>query len=950
MKCFGRIKNAGIFLAFLFVLTNSLFALEKKVDIGIPFIKTQWGDRMGKLQFSPERERARCDQVALAQVLYYYGISIKGSKSYATSKNVYWRDFDANPVNLNNLPLTYDDRTATDEQMKEYDTFLYSCAILLNQNWNDSVVYSMNYNNRIIAHVPATAENFYYGRGKEGDLTKQAFQDKIVESLKNKAPLIYSIESSDGVYSHAVVIDAAKTVGKTFQVHLNFGWNGFCDGWYDLWSPILVEDYTAQGGYRRYDSNERQIKIITPLDKAQTIKWKPAKLTSEQKKKILLEKRKVPEIVKGVLYIPEGTTFLSIDYKNNTSITKISFPSTFQGIYSTKYCFEGCKNLKEVEFPKATEYIISKSFLDCTKLEKVIYNGEFTDKNFTDAFKGCTNFKTAVFTSSSKAVPDHIFRNVSALTDVTFSQGIEKIGYGSFWNAVNLVNFEIPSSVTEIGGYAFYNTGISRVTIPASVQKIGDRAFSKSVKISCPEGSYAESWALSNGYTIEGRSNSTTQNSSTASNSSNNNSANTANTAGSTGSSSSTSATAASTNSSSSIASSSSTSSAPAQYTITNGKLVFESSTTQIEAGKFKGNLQIREVVIGENIVKIGNSAFEGCHNLKKIQFNAINLEVNNSSSVNIFKDCPVEELIFGPKVKVVPRQTFRNLNSLKSVHIPGNVKEVQQSAFYGDKAIEEITIDEGVETLVQYCFYGIPLKKITLPASISSIETNALPKSAQVICPSDSWVENFAIQNGNDVPSAFALSNGVLTIKEGIKTIPDNMYVDNTQIREIVIPSTITKIGDNAFKNCTNLTKVTYKAIACTRAGNGGENVTSAFIGCSKLSQLIITEGVTTIPANIFRQCPELKQITFPSSLKKINSSAFYKTSFEEIIIPEGMEEISYTCFSSNPNLKTVRLPSTITTIQNNAFDKRGVKFYVKADSYALQWCKSLNLDYVIE
>lgn len=581
-----------------------------------------------------------------------------------------------------------------------------------------------------------------------------------------------------------------------------------------------------------------------------------------------------------------------MDYKEDLSIKKIVFPSTFKGNASTSFTFEGCSNIKELEFSKANEYIIGKTFLDCTGLEKVTYNGEWTDRNFTDAFKGCTSLTTAVFTSSCKVVPSHIFRNVASLTDVTLSEGIEEIGYGAFWNCSKLTNFTIPSTVKEIGGYAFYNIGLKEVYVPSTVETIGDNAFSKSVKIICEEGSAAEAWAKEKGYStkeyIDGP-----------------------------------------------------------EYTITNGVLTFNSKLKSIEASKFKGNGEIREVVIGENITKIGNSAFEGCPNLKKIQFNAKNVEMNNSSSVSIFKNCPVEELVFGPKVEVVPRQTFRNLNSLKSVRIPGNVKEVQMSAFYGDKAIEEIVIEEGVETLVEYCFYGLPLKKITLPSTIKSIEANALPKSATVICPSDSYAENYAIQNGNDVPGAFALSNGVLTIKEGIKSIPDGMYTGNTEIREVIIPSTVTKIGADAFKNCTNLTKVTYKATSCT---NAGTSVTAAFLGCTNLSKVIIAEGVTTIPANIFRECPALKQISFPSSLKTINSSAFYKTSLEEIVIPQGVETIAYTVFSSNSNLKTVRFSASVKSIQNNAFDKKNVKFYAPKGSYAEQWCKDQKVDYTAE
>ncbi len=1269
MKMKNRIKFFVLLLALIVGLSNSIFAS----GIETPLLKTQWGQRIDRLQFSPNREGARCDQVAMAQILYYLDIPVQGSKSYSTSKGIYWRDFDANPTQYSSLPLTFDDEKVTDQQMKGYDNFLYNCAIVLNQPWENAEVHQEGFSKRVKAHVPVEVETFYYGYTNHTNLTKQEFQDKIIECLKAKNPVIYSIRSSDGVYSHAVVIDAAKTSGSKFQVHLNFGWNGDFDGWYDLWSPILVKDYTVEGGYRRYDSEETQLTVLTPLTGAAKAAWKPEKLSAEQIRNIQNETRKVPEIVNGTLYIPEGTSYLYFDnFKNNKQIQKIKFPSTFKGTTKNTNLFEGCVNLKEIEFGEAMERLSENTFLNCTKLEKIIYNGEEPYDSFTDAFKGCTNLTTAVFTSSCKIIPSGIFWKIKNVKDVTIAEGVETINYGAFYDT-SIEEIQIPSTVKEIDSYAFYKTLLTEVYVPSSVKKMGDTVFSKSVKIICDDGSYAQSWAKEKGYKTEiklsptmvtsnagvtevysepfittkwgqlGGTNrftngersgcecaaeatiaqywglvpkgshayatskntyyvdfdaytpdlrkfpqgyssdlseqakydaetflwyhiiidekslddstsyhygggqmpriaehlpykltsmTTNENTkeemeemiirnmkakrplriysynedkssthvwvidgarkrngklevhydfgwygkdngwyvfwepivnSTISYASDyralreyipltgaelaawkphrltdeqvgkikaerrkvpevkNNTLYIPECTGAIaseqymnrkdfknislpyslraiyarafkdcvnlesivippyveeiGSNAFAGCTKLKTISLPASVKSIANNAIPAnvtivclensyveqwgyengfmmanEYTITNGTLTFNSKVKKIRAEMFKGNKQIREVVIGENIVKIGNSAFEGCSNLKKIQFNAINVEMNNSSSVNTFKDCPVEEIVFGPKVTVVPKQTFRNLNSLKFVKIPGNVKEVQQSAFYGDKAIEEIVIEEGVETLVQYCFYGLPLKKITLPSTIKSIEANALPKSAVVICPPNSYAEDFALQNGNEVPSAFNLSNGVLTIKEGIKSIPDEKYMGNTEIREIVIPSTITKIGGNAFKNCTNLTKVTYKATACTSAGNGGNNVTAAFIGCTKLSQLIIADGVTILPANIFRECAGLKQVTFPSSLKKVNSSAFYKTSLEEVVFPEGVEEISNTSFSSNSKLKTVRFSSSITTIQNNAFDKKNVKFYAPKGSYAEQWCKDQKVDYTIE
>ena len=51
-----------------------------------------------------------------------------------------------------------------------------------------------------------------------------------------------------------------------------------------------------------------------------------------------------------------------------------------------------------------------------------------------------------------------------------------------------------------------------------------------------------------------------------------------------------------------------------------------------------------------------------------------------------------------------------------------------------------------------------------------------------------------------------YTLSDGVLTIKDGTRTIPPNFFLNNTQIIKVIIPKSVREIGENAFKLCCNL------------------------------------------------------------------------------------------------------------------------------------------------
>ena len=73
------------------------------------------------------------------------------------------------------------------------------------------------------------------------------------------------------------------------------------------------------------------------------------------------------------------------------------------------------------------------------------------------------------------------FTKNPALTSVTIPDNITSIGYGAFMECANLTDVTIPDSVTHIGEYAFWRSGITGMSIPASVNSIDDNPF-----VGCP--------------------------------------------------------------------------------------------------------------------------------------------------------------------------------------------------------------------------------------------------------------------------------------------------------------------------------------------------------------------------------------------------------------------------------------------------------------------------------
>ena len=193
--------------------------------------------------------------------------------------------------------------------------------------------------------------------------------------------------------------------------------------------------------------------------------------------------------------------------------------------------------------------------------------------------------------------------------------------------------------------------------------------------------------------------------------------------------------------------------------------------------------------------------------------------------------------------------------------------------------------------------------------------------------------------------------------------------------IKTIVMPDSITKIGEKCFWNCFSLTNVKLssglkkinKGALFRRRGCG------LFFKCSNLHEIIIPEGVTKICELAFANCYDLKKIILPSTIKEIGDGCFancillkdiniphglntisYDLFFNcrelrRIIIPESVEELNSNCFIYCHNL-IVEIPNSVTKIQPSAFYQcENIEIHCKAGSYAEQFSKENNIPYKV-
>jgi len=140
----------------------------------------------------------------------------------------------------------------------------------------------------------------------------------------------------------------------------------------------------------------------------------------------------------------------------------------------------------------------------------------------------------------------------------------------------------------------------------------------------------------------------------------------------------------------------------------------------------------------------------------------------------------------------------------------------------------------------------------------------------------------------------------------------------ENTGLTSIVIPEAITVINESTFAGCSSLTNITLSS-ATTSIGK------SAFAN-SGLTSIVIPEGVTTINESTFYGCASLASVTLSSASTSIGKSAFANSGLTSIVIPEGVTTINESTFSGCASLTSVALPSKLGSIGNNAFKNSGI------------------------
>ncbi len=611
------------------------------------------------------------------------------------------------------------------------------------------------------------------------------------------------------------------------------------------------------------------------------------------------------ELLTGELVIPEGVTSIgSYAFYGYSQLTSVTIPNSVDTIGSN--AFQNCYKLVEV---------INKSSLNITVgsssngyvgyyAKQVITNEEDSKLSNEDGYM--------IYTDGEERI---LVGYAGIDTELTIPDGITEIYQYAFRGCSNLTSIVIPDSVETIGDYAFSGcSNLNSIVIPDSVDTIGFYAFYRcsNLAIYCEAVSQPSRWDRcwsydddSNGYSIPvvwGYNNITTDE--------------------------------------------------DFDYVVHGDEVhitKYKGSSTEVEIpaqidGKnvtyfgstFDSNSTITSVIILDSVESIGNYAFYNCSKLTSVTIGSGVTSVGNYAFYNCSK---LTSVTIGSGVTSVGNYAFYNCSNLTSIDIPDSVESIGSGAFSRCSNLTSVTIGSGVTSIGNYAF-----------DDCGKIESVYIPDIAK--WSSISFGDNYANPLYDSDNAKLYLNGelitGELVIPDGVASIGNAAFCNQSQLTSVTIPDSVESIGSNAFYDCSNLTSVTI--------GSGVKSIgSSAFSGCSNLTSITVdadntvyhsdgncliktdtkelilgcsnsvipTDGsVTSIGSGAFSHCSNLTSIDIPDSVDTIGDYAFYWCdNLTSVTIGSGVTSIGSYAFCNCIDLTSVTIGSGVTSIGDWAF-----------------------------
>ncbi len=192
-----------------------------------------------------------------------------------------------------------------------------------------------------------------------------------------------------------------------------------------------------------------------------------------------------------------------------------------------------------------------------------------------------------------------------------------------------------------------------------------------------------------------------------------------------------------------------------------------------------------------------------------------------------------------------------------------------------------------------------------------------------------ETYLHNVRIPSNWTKIGAYAFYNSSITSVEfaqncKLATIGNSAF-SRSKLTSIAVPDSVTTVGTSVFDTCEQLQTATFgQNSGITKFSDGTENERSSiFANCTALENVTLPGHLEVIGLMAFQYCP-IVTITFPASMRIVGQSAFnYCDKLQTVVIPDdcALEEIQRAGFGWCKKLQSIKLPETVRSIAYNAF-----------------------------
>lgn len=365
----------------------------------------------------------------------------------------------------------------------------------------------------------------------------------------------------------------------------------------------------------------------------------------------------------------------------------------------------------------------------------------------------------------------------------------------------------------------------------------------------------------------------------------------------------------------------------------------------------------IVSIELSPALKSIGETAFYGCEELVSIDIPDGCSQIDDMAFYTCYglKSAHLPE-----SITTIPFALFYFCHSLESVNIPESVKVIEELAFHQCKSLKTVSIPAATYMLYPTSF-GLctSLEAFTVAeenenyTAVDGVLFNK-NKTKLILYPAGKKDTEYTVPTGTISIEEMAMFNSsftTLNISEGVNKLVKGSISYCQNLQSVSIPSTVVSLEDvfggcgaicNYFVAEGNPEYADIEGVLCNAeksylmkypAGRTEQSYVvpapvkeigeEAFVYCSTLKELSLSEGVESIGLNAFAYCTALEEANFPSTLKYIDEGAFGYTKLQKIDCPAVVPPVcEYNVYEDGVGYPFVGV------------DAANCKLYVPADS----------------